>query len=311
MDEKNKTYYYSFSEYLRQRFGVRVHRISINAGFSCPNRDGTLSDQGCIFCNEEGFSHYTGVYPSIEEQIATSMGFIRERFKAEKFIAYFQNASNTYADVDTLRQTYDVIKKFPDIVGLTISTRPDCIDKAKLDLIDTYAGAYDVWIEYGLQSIHEKTLKTINRLHSTMQFLEAIEQTAKRRIKIGVHVILGLPGESKEEIMETADVLSTLPIDGVKLHVLHVLRDTKLQEQYKEGKIQLLESDEYVQLACDFLERLSPKCVVMRLVSDANKDVLIAPEWINQKHKVRQDIEDEFQKRGTRQGCRGGPRVRP
>ena len=155
--------YHSFSSYLKERFGVKVHRISLNAGFSCPNRDGSLGDQGCIFCNEEGFSHFSKTDLSLEEQIESSINFTRERFKAEKFIAYFQNASNTYASPEELKKAYDVIKEFPDIVGLFISTRPDCIDDKKLDLIESYRDKYETWIEYGMQTIHDTTLKKIER----------------------------------------------------------------------------------------------------------------------------------------------------
>ncbi|MCK5344323.1 MAG: TIGR01212 family radical SAM protein [Candidatus Heimdallarchaeota archaeon] len=296
--------YYSFNEYLRQRYQQRVHRISLNAGFSCPSRDGTLDTEGCIFCNEAGFAHFSGESPSLEDQIIGSMEKMRVRFKCDKFIAYFQNATNTYACVEVLKQKYDVIRKFPEIVGLTVSTRPDCVDQTKLDLLDSYSEDYEVWIEYGLQSIHEKTLKTINRLHSTMQFLQAIEITAKHRIKIGVHVVLGLLGETKEEMMETAEVIAKLPIDGIKLHVLHVLKDTKLEQVYRDGKIQMLKQEEYVSVVCDFLERIPKNCVIMRLVSNASPEILVAPEWINQKAVIVQQIEKEFIRRGTYQGIK-------
>ena len=296
--------YYSFNEYLRERYEQRVHKISLNAGFSCPSRDGTLDVEGCIFCNEVGFAHFPGESPSLEDQITSSMERMRVRFKAEKFIAYFQNATNTYAPVEVLKQKYDVIRKVPEIIGLTVSTRPDCIDQTKLELLDSYADDYEVWIEYGLQSIHEKTLKTINRLHSAMQFLQAIEKTAKRRIKIGVHVVLGLPGETKEDMMDTSEVIAKLPIDGIKLHVLHVLKDTKLEQIYRDGKIQILKQEEYVGLVCDFLERIPKNYVIMRFVSNARNDVLIAPDWMNQKAVILQQIEGEFKKRGTYQGSR-------
>ena len=300
----NTKSYYPFSSYLKERFGVKVHRIGLNAGFSCPNRDGSLSDRGCIFCNEEGFSHFAKTSLSIEEQIESSIDFTRERFKAEKFIAYFQNASNTYASPEKLKKTYDVIKKFPDIVGLFISTRPDCIDGEKLDLIASYRDKYETWIEYGMQTIHDATLKNIERAHDHAKSAQAIIDTDKKGIKAGVHVVLGLPGETKEDMIKTAEAVSVLPISGVKLHALHVLRDTKLEQLYNEGKIKLLSREEYIDSCCDFLERIKPECVIFRLVSDAKKDVLVAPEWINEKQKVIEGIKSEFEKRKTCQGNR-------
>ncbi len=299
-----KGYYYSFSEYLRARYGVRVQRLSLNAGFSCPNRDGTLDQGGCIFCNAEGFAGFTDTRLSLEEQINTSLSACRRRFKAVKFLAYFQNASNTYAPVKRLKETYDVIRKFPEIVGLFISTRPDCIDEEKLDLIASYAGDYEVWIEYGLQSVHNATLKKINRRHDYACFADAVQRTGKRKINVAAHVILGLPGESSREMNRTAKTLADIGVQGVKVHLLHVLRETKLAELYSRGEINLMSETEYVHTVCDFLEELDPGCVIMRLVSNARSDVLIAPQWLNNKAELLKKIEDEFRRRGTYQGWR-------
>jgi len=295
-------YYYSFRYYLDQTFHCRAHRISLNAGFSCPNRDGTLSSEGCIFCNEAGFSHSTGVAQPLAQQIALARTRLKERRGAEKFIAYFQNASNTHALLAQLKQAYDAIRAFPDIVGLMIATRPDCVDEARLDLIAEYCQDYDVWIEYGLQSIHEQTLREINRNHTFRQFVAAAKLAKARGIKVTSHVILGLPGETVEHMRQTAAALAELGIDGVKLHVLHVVKDTVLAEQYAAGQIALLAEAEYVSRACDFLERLPAQCVIMRLVSDARPDVLVAPQWINDKQRIIQAIEKEFERRRTRQG---------
>ena len=297
-------YYHSFNDYLLKKFKARVHKISLNAGFTCPNRDGTLEVLGCVFCNEKGFSHFVNTKLPLYEQIETSMKFFRKRFNAEKFIAYFQNATNTYASVSKLKHAYDVIKLYPDIVGLSISTRPDCIDEKKLDLIESYSNDYDVWIEYGLQTIHDATLNKINRSHTFSHSLEAIRQTAKRNIKIGVHVILGLPGESRTDMIETAKAIANLPIAGVKLHILHILKNTELERLLNKHEVKLLGQNEYVEIVCDFLERLSLKCVVLRLVSDAKDDMLVAPKWVNQKQKIIEKIKDEFKRRGTKQGSR-------
>jgi len=295
-------YFYSFNDYLQNKFGQRVQRLSLNAGFTCPNRDGKISSEGCIYCNDKGFSPFANTRLSLQKQISQSMDFARRRYKAKKFIAYFQNATNTYAPLSKLKKAYDVIREFPDIVGLYISTRPDCVDESKLDFIQSYCKDYDVWIEYGLQSAHERTLKFINRGHTFHDFVRAIGLTAERNIKVGAHIILGLPGETKKDMLQTAEKIAKLPVSGIKFHMLHVLKDTKLENYYKEGKIQLLTFKEYVNTVCDFLEIIDPKCVVFRLVSDAREDFLVEPKWINRKSEVATAIKNEFKKRGTKQG---------
>lgn len=293
-------YYYSFNSYLRERYGCKVKRISLDAGFSCPNKDGTAGSGGCIYCNELAFSHFAAAGFTLKEQIETSLE--RQRPLAGKFIAYFQNATNTYADPAKLKAVYDVIREYPEIVGLFISTRPDCVDDEKLDLIESYKNDYEVWIEYGVQTVNDTTLRAINRGHDFRASEEAIEKTARRGIKVAAHVILGLPGETREDMLRTADKLSALPVSGIKLHVLHVLTRTALADMYAAGKVRLMEMDEYVSATCDFLEHTNPECVILRLVSDANKDVLIAPLWINNKLDVIRRIDEEFARRGTTQG---------
>lgn len=295
-------YYYSFNEYLQRTFGARVQRVSLNAGFGCPNRDGSLRSDGCIFCNEKGFTNFPEAGLALENQITTCIDFFKERFRATKFIAYFQNSSNTYAPVADLKKAFEVIRKFPEIVGLFISTRPDCIDEEKLDLIAGYNNAYDVWIEFGLQSSNDATLKLISRSHTFSQFAQAVELTTKKNIKVSAHVILGLPGEGRSEMLQTAGALSRLPVSGVKIHILHVLANTTLADWHNKGGIRLLEPQEYVGLACDFLEHLNPEIVIMRLVSNAKSDILIAPQWINQKQKIIDLIHNEFRRRHTKQG---------
>ncbi|MEA3306090.1 MAG: TIGR01212 family radical SAM protein [Candidatus Omnitrophota bacterium] len=295
-------YFYSFNDYLRKKFGRRVQRLSLNAGFTCPNRDGKISTEGCIYCNEDGFSPFAGTRLSLKAQIQQSIDYAKRRYKAEKYIAYFQNATNTYGSLYKLKKAYNAIKEFPDIVGLSISTRPDCVDKKKLDLIAAYCDNYDVWIEYGLQSVHDRTLDFINRGHCFHDFVKAAEMTVERNIKTGVHVILGLPGENREDILMTAKKIAKLPVSGIKFHALHVFKKTKLEEYYNGGRIQLLTFNEYVGIVCDFLEVTNPECVAFRLVSDARKDILVEPKWINRKSEVINAVKDEFKKRGTKQG---------
>ncbi|MGB2630938.1 MAG: TIGR01212 family radical SAM protein [Candidatus Omnitrophota bacterium] len=296
--------YYSFNQYLQERYGTRVHRLSLDAGFTCPNRDGSAGTGGCVFCSEKGFSRFAGARKTLKEQMTESAKFAKERYKAGKFLAYFQNATNTYAPVSELKKIYDVVRDFPEIVGLFISTRPDCVDEEKLDLIKSYSDRYEVWVEYGFQTSSDKTLEMVNRGHTVARSVKAIEMTASKGIKVGVHVILGLPGESTEEMAETAKLISSLPVSGVKFHALHVLKGTELEKWLDQGRIKLLSRTEYVNAVCDFLENLRPDCVVLRLVSDARKDVLVAPEWMRDKSSVIRDIERELEARSTCQGIK-------
>ena len=294
--------YYSFNNYLREKFGTRVNRLSLDGGFTCPNRDGTLDSEGCIYCNEEGFSPFAAKGIALDRQIEKSMAFATRAYGAEKFIAYFQNASGTYAPVDKLKETYDIIKKYPDIVGLFISTRPDCVDALKLDLIKEYTANYEVWIEYGLQTVHDRTLEAINRKHTFAQSRLAIEETAARGIKVGVHVILGLPGETASDMIETAKRIADLPVSGVKFHMLHVLKNTRLEAMFNAGKIELLDMEEYVNIISEFIEHLPRECVVLRLASDAKKEFLVAPEWMRNKQKVINAIKKKLEDVDTYQG---------
>ncbi len=297
-------YYYSFNKYLKETFGERVHRLSLNAGFSCPNIDGTLSKKGCIFCNNKAFSYFSNNRSSsLEEQITKAMDYARRRYKANKFIAYFQSFTNTYGDINTLKEKYRVINNFKDIVGLAISTRCDCIDEEKLDLIESFSRKYTVFIEYGLQTVHDKTLRYINRNHTFSDFKKAAEMTSRRKtIKVGAHIILGLPNESKEMMLTTAEVLSTLPLWGIKFHCLHVVKQTPLENMYNEGKIKLLSEDEYIDILISFLEVIPKEYVILRLISDADRRFLVAPLWINEKQRILRRIEEEFKKRSTYQG---------
>lgn len=294
--------YYSFNSYLKNKYGERVQRISLNAGFSCPNKDGTLGKGGCIYCNEWGFSQFAGTGAPLTEQIERSIKDAKKNKKAKKFIAYFQNATGTYAKCEELKYAYDAIRDYPEIVALSISTRPDAVDSEKLKLIASYTRDYEVWVEYGLQTIHDKTLELINRKHTFKQSAEAIEKTDRSGIKVGVHVILGLPGEEEKDMIETARKIAELPVSGVKLHVLHVLKDTELEKMYSQGKIKLLDQNKYAELACSFLENTRHDVVILRLVSDAKDEYLISPKWINNKLEVIRQIEQEFERRGTHQG---------
>lgn len=296
--------YNQFSAYLKNRFGAKVYKITIDAGFSCPNRDGSISRGGCIFCDEGGsFSQAHSNKLSIAEQVSVGAKTLSERFKAEKFMSYFQAYSNTYKPVNELERIYSSALSHRDVVGISIGTRPDCVDDEKLRLISTYAEDYYTWVEYGLQSVHDKTLLRINRGHDYDAFLRAYERTKEYGINVCVHVIFGL-WETHEEIMQTAQTLAQLGVDGVKIHMLVALEGTKLAHLYEEGKITFMGEDEYMNTVCDFLEYLPNTTTIHRLAGNGLKKELIAPRWIGKKLDMLNKIDREFVKRDSYQGSR-------
>ncbi len=294
--------YNQFSAYLKNKFGAKVYKITLDAGFSCPNRDGTISTGGCIFCDDGGsFSQAHSNLLSIEEQVKTGAITLHNRFKAEKFMSYFQAYSNTYKPVSELEKIYKSALTHPDVVGLSIGTRPDCIDDEKLNLISDISKDYYTWLEYGLQSIHDKTLKRINRGHDFECFLKTYEKTKEKGINVCVHVIFGL-WETREEILQTAQKLAELKVDGVKIHMLCALKDTKLAKLYENGEIDFMTEDEYVNLVCDFLEILPAETTIHRLAGNGLKKNLIAPRWLGAKLDCLNKIDKELQKRNSYQG---------
>uniref|UniRef100_A0A7C2E965 TIGR01212 family radical SAM protein n=1 Tax=Ammonifex degensii TaxID=42838 RepID=A0A7C2E965_9THEO len=294
--------YYTFSRFLRERFGSPVYKIPLDAGFGCPNRDGTVGTGGCAFCVNRAFSPFAGQGLSIAEQI--------RRFKGIKgcegrYIAYFQAYTNTYAPLARLRRLYEEALSDPEMVGLAVATRPDCVPDPVLDLLQGYTDRWMVWVEYGLQSCHDRTLKRINRGHDFATFLDAVRRTRGRRIYTGAHVIIGLPGESATDILQTAQALNAAGVDGVKLHHLQVFQGAPLAADWAGGGIRTLTVDEYVTLACDFIETLSPRTVILRLVGEVTDDaLLLAPRWGVSKAEVIAAIDRELERRGTRQGSR-------
>lgn len=296
--------YNQYSAHLKNKFGVKVYKITIDAGFSCPNRDGTISKGGCIFCDEGGsFSQAHSNLLSVQEQVEEGIKTLSKRFKAEKFMSYFQAFSNTYKPVSELEKIYNNSLNHPDIVGLSIGTRPDCIDNDKIKLISSYKDDYYTWIEYGLQSVHDKTLKKINRGHDFDCFLKAYEKTKEAGINVCVHVIFGL-WETHDEIMQTAQKLAQLNVDGVKIHMLCALENTKLAQIYKDGGIDFMSEDEYVQTVCDFLEYLPQTTTIHRLAGNGMSSELIAPKWLGKKFDCLNKIDREFIKRNSYQGVK-------
>lgn len=295
--------YYQFSEYLKNKFGKKVYKITLDAGFSCPNRDGKISSGGCIFCDDGGsFSRAHSKLLTVQEQVQEGIHNLSTRFKAQKFMSYFQAYSNTYKPVDELKNIYDASLCHPDIVGISIGTRPDCVDETKLDLIASYTNNYETWVEYGLQSMHDKTLRFINRGHDFETFVKAYNLTKQRGINVGVHVILGLPGETKEDMLTTIKTLASLGVDGIKFHCLCIFPNTKLYDMNEAGQVKLLEEDEYVDIACDCLELLPSDTTIHRLGGNGLQAIKVAPKWLNKKFEILNKIDFELEKRNSYQG---------
>ena len=296
--------YNQYSAYLKEKFGVKVYKITLDAGFSCPNRDGTISTGGCIFCDDGGsFSQAHSNLLPIEEQVQVGIKTLSERFKAQKFMSYFQAFSNTYKPVNELEKIYTSALCDERIVGISIGTRPDCIDEEKLNLISSFTNDYETWVEYGLQTIHDKTLVKINRGHDFDCFLRAYEKTKEKGIKVCAHVIFGM-WETRDEILQTAQKLSELKVDGVKIHQLCALENTKLATMYRNGEIDFQTEDDYVELVCDFLEYLPTETTIHRLAGNGLSSTLIEPQWLGKKFDCLNKIDRTFEQRGTWQGCK-------
>lgn len=295
--------YNDLNTYLRDIFGCRVQKITIDAGLTCPNRDGTLSHAGCIYCNIRGSgtgAHAKGL--SVTRQLINGKNSLSKRYKAKKFIAYFQSFSNTYAPLQDLQRLYEEALKVDDIVGLSIGTRPDCVDEAVLDLLQDYAKHHLIWIEYGLQSARDATLAFINRGHDVQCFKDAVEKTRNRGIKICAHVILGLPHETRQDMLYTAATIAKMGIDGVKLHLLYVVKGTRLETLYRQAQFKCLEQQAYVDLVCDFLEQIPAEMVIQRLTGDPHRKELAAPGWSLKKTETLERIRKTLEKRDSWQG---------
>lgn len=295
--------YNAFSEELKRTFGCRVHRISVDAGFTCPNRDGKVGTGGCIFCGGAGSGSF-GINRSapVAVQVEEGKEVMVRKYKARKFIAYFQAYTATYGPAEQLRALFDEALTVPDVVGLIVGTRPDCLPPDILDLLAQYVRKTWFWLELGLQSPLDRTLRLLNRGHDFAVFERGVKECRKREIRVCAHVILGLPGETREEMLATPRILNDLGVEGVKIHLLHVMRGTPLAESYGKGEVRLLDRDGYVGLVCDFLERLDPRISIQRLTGDGGRD-LIAPLWSLAKFEVLNAIDGELERRESFQGC--------
>ncbi len=299
--------YYAFSRFLRERFGGRVQRVTIDAGFTCPNVDGTVTTGGCVYCDNRSFSPNRRLpRASVRAQVERGVELLGRRYGVDRFLAYFQAATNTHAPVERLRRLYDEALDHPQMVGLAVGTRPDSVPDPVLDLLQEYARGRYVCLELGLQSIHDRSLDWMNRGHHYDAFLDAVHRCQGRGLDVCAHVILNLPGESHGDMMATADALAGLPVQAVKIHNLHVVRGTPMEAMYHAGDVPLFTREEYVQTVCDFLERLPAGMVIHRLSGDAPPDYLVAPAWCADKPALLRAIHEELIRRDGWQGkhCR-------
>lgn len=288
----------TFGQDLLRRHGERVHKVAIHAGFTCPNRDGTRGRGGCTFCNNASFSPNARHPPSVAEQIAAGRAVIARRTGARRFIAYFQAYTNTYADPGHLDRLYRSALVEPDVVGLSIGTRPDCVDDRVLDLLAGYqAEGFEVWLELGLQSAFDDTLRRVNRGHGFAEYRTVAVAARARGLRLCTHLIVGLPGETAWHSMRTLERVLELGVDGLKLHPLHVVRGTRLARDYREGRYRPLTLEEYLQTACDLIEATPPGVTFHRVTGTAAPAVLLAPAWCARKWLVLNGIEAELRRR--------------
>ncbi len=302
--DSNKRYY-TLDYFYKHKFNSKLFKVSLNAGFTCPNKDGKVGVGGCIYCSKSGSGEYAG---DIKKDLITQFNEVKcmmlKKWPKAKYIGYFQANTNTYAPLDKLKEKYETILKLDNVVGLNIATRPDSITDECLDYLEELSKRTYLTIELGLQTIHEETSKFINRCHTLKCFEDMVKELRKRNINIVVHIINGLPYETKEMMIDTVKYLSNLDIQGIKIHMLSILKDTKLEEIYKLEKFKLISREEYIDIVCDQLEYLREDIVVNRITGDPKVSDLIEPNWLIKKVTILNDIDKEMKKRNTYQGIK-------
>ncbi|MBP1905201.1 radical SAM protein (TIGR01212 family) [Paenibacillus turicensis] len=295
--------FHTWNTEMRETFGSKVFKVMLDAGFTCPNRDGSIAKGGCTFCSARGSGDFAG---SRRDDLVTQFNKIRDRqhikWPEAKYIGYFQAYTNTYAPVEELREYYEAILEQPGVVGLSIATRPDCLPDDVVEYLAELNERTYLWVEMGLQTIHESTSELINRAHDTACYIEAVEKLRKHNIRVCTHIIYGLPQESHEMMLDTGRAVAQMDVQGIKIHLLHLMRKTPMVRQYEAGLLRFLEQDEYVKLIVDTLEFLPPEMIVHRLTGDAPRDLLIGPMWSLKKWEVLNAIDDELKQRDTWQG---------
>lgn len=301
--------FYSYNRFLKEYFGEKIYKICLDGGFTCPNRDGTLSTGGCIFCSEGGSGEYSeNAALSIPEQLSIGKKQTAAKYQGQKYIAYFQAFTNTYGPVKRLRSLYEQAIAPEEIVGLAIGTRPDCLSPDILDLLEEFNQRKPVFLEMGLQTCHDKSARFLNRGYETGVFTDAVRACAQRGIRTTAHLILGLPGESREMLLETIDYINSLPIGGVKLSMLYILKNTKLAKIYETNPFPVFTLESYVDCLIDCIEQLRPDIVIERITGDGPGNLLIAPQWSLHKRYVLNTINKELKRRDSFQGKHWNPR---
>ena len=297
--------YHTLNYFYKNKFGIKVFKVSLNGGFSCPNLDGTLGYGGCIYCSKSGSGEFGGdIHKSLTEQFMEIKEVVNKRHIPCKYIGYFQARTNTYAPVDVLRKKYEEVLKIDDVIGLNIATRCDAISDDCLNYLEELNKRTFLTIELGLQTIHKKTTEIINRCHTLDEFDEMVKKLRERNINVLVHIINGLPFESEEMMLDTVRHLNKLDIQGIKIHMLHIIKDTEMARLYEKTKFHILSKEEYIDIVIKQLELLNPKIVINRITSDPDKDLLVEPRWLCDKCQLLNDIDKEMKKRNTYQGIK-------
>ena len=299
--------YHTLNHFLREKFGEKVFKISLDAGFTCPNRDGRVSTGGCIFCSPRGSGDFAGTSQDIVEQFHEVKSMMNKKWKSGRYIAYFQAYTNTYAEADVLREKYYSVLNLEDVAGIAIATRPDCLPADVLDLLSEINSRTYLWVELGLQTMHERTARLINRGYGLDTYIASVKELKKRNIEVVTHQILGLPGENKRDMIQTVDFISNTGTQGIKLHLLHLLKDTRLAEMYRQGEFQLMSMEDYIEVVVDCIERIPENMVIHRITGDGPRDTLIAPKWSLKKFEVINAIEHLMMDKDTWQGKKYAP----
>ena len=297
--------YHTLNYFYKNKFGIKVFKVSLNGGFSCPNLDGRIGYGGCIYCSKSGSGEFGGdKEDSLEEQFLKRKEVVNKKHIPCKYIGYFQARTNTYASLDVLKEKYECILKQDDVIGLNIATRCDAISEDCLDYLEELSKRTFLTIELGLQTIHEKTSILINRCHSLKQFEDMVVKLRKRNINVCVHIINGLPYETEEMMLDTVRYLNKLDIQGIKIHMLYIIKDTVIDTMYKKERFKILSKEEYIDIVIKQLELLRPEIVINRITSDPDKETLVEPRWLVDKCQLLNDIDKEMKRRNTYQGIK-------
>ncbi|WP_438326305.1 TIGR01212 family radical SAM protein [Staphylococcus pseudintermedius] len=299
-----KKRYHTLNYHLKNKFGQKIFKVALDGGFDCPNRDGTVAHGGCTFCSAAGSGDFAGNRAgAIEVQFKEIKNKMHEKWHEGQYIAYFQAFTNTHAPVAVLREKFEAALKEPGVVGLSIGTRPDCLPDDVVDYLAELNERTYLWVELGLQTIHQETSDLINRAHDMDCYYEGVAKLRRHNIKVCSHIINGLPGEDYDMMIETAKAVAQMDVQGIKIHLLHLLKGTPMMKQYDKGLLEFMTKEQYIQLVCDQLEQLPPEMIVHRITGDGPIDLMVGPMWSVNKWEVLNEIDAELERRGTVQGA--------